>query len=235
MPRRASMEGSEASSLRFKASSASGTSRLPRRPRLPCRRTSRAPGPPRPPRHRGRGNEDHRRLRLLRIDRSVSRIWACTVTSRPLVGSSAMSTSGSLAMAIAITTRWRIPPESSCEPARQFARLGSPDHFEQLDGSATRRCPTQTFVESEALGNLRSDAVHRVECRHRVLEDHRHPGTADGVPLFASSPSVAPGLRGGPPAHFAAAPGGSQSDEGERCHGLARSGLADDAEGLPGS
>jgi Protein of unknown function (DUF1602). len=41
-------------------------------------------------------------------------ICACTVTSSAVVGSSAMITSGSLAMAIAMTTRWRMPPDSSC-------------------------------------------------------------------------------------------------------------------------
>ena len=44
----------------------------------------------------------------------VSRIWACTVTSSAVVGSSAMSRRGSLMTAIAITTRWRMPPENSC-------------------------------------------------------------------------------------------------------------------------
>ena len=45
---------------------------------------------------------------------STSRICACTVTSRAVVGSSAMITSGWLAMAIAMTTRCRMPPENSC-------------------------------------------------------------------------------------------------------------------------
>src|SRR5262245_39135289 len=43
--------------------------------------------------------------RLIRC--STSRICACTVTSSAVVGSSAMSTSGLLAIAIAIITRWR--------------------------------------------------------------------------------------------------------------------------------
>ena len=43
-----------------------------------------------------------------------SRICACTVTSSAVVGSSAISNSGSLARAIAIITRWRWPPESWC-------------------------------------------------------------------------------------------------------------------------
>ena len=44
----------------------------------------------------------------------VSRICACKVTSSAVVGSSAISSFGCNAQAIAITTRWRWPPESSC-------------------------------------------------------------------------------------------------------------------------
>ena len=42
-----------------------------------------------------------------------SRIWAWTVTSRAVVGSSAISSAGELSNAMAIITRWRMPPESS--------------------------------------------------------------------------------------------------------------------------
>ena len=45
---------------------------------------------------------------------SRSRIWACTVTSSAVVGSSAMSSLGLQANAMAMTTRWRMPPESWC-------------------------------------------------------------------------------------------------------------------------
>ena len=48
-----------------------------------------------------------------RAVRSTSRICACTVTSSAVVGSSQISRSGSLAMAMAITTRCRSPPDSS--------------------------------------------------------------------------------------------------------------------------
>ena len=58
---------------------------------------------------------------------STSRIWAWTVTSRAVVGSSAMITFGSLAIAIAMTTRCRIPPENSCGNDRaRAAALGIP-------------------------------------------------------------------------------------------------------------
>ena len=47
-----------------------------------------------------------------------STIWArmsrCTTTSSAVVGSSMMTTSGSVASAIAIITRWRMPPDNSC-------------------------------------------------------------------------------------------------------------------------
>ena len=46
------------------------------------------------------------------ISASSARIWACTVTSSAVVGSSAISRSGSLASAIAIMTRWRWPPDN---------------------------------------------------------------------------------------------------------------------------
>ena len=43
-----------------------------------------------------------------------SRMRRCTVTSSALVGSSAITSSGSRATAMAMSTRWRMPPESSC-------------------------------------------------------------------------------------------------------------------------
>ena len=46
--------------------------------------------------------------------RSFSRWMICTssVASRAVVGSSAISSAGSVSSAIAIATRWRIPPEN---------------------------------------------------------------------------------------------------------------------------
>ena len=58
---------------------------------------------------------------------STSSTCAWMVTSSAVVGSSAMITSGSLAMAMAIMARWRMPPENSC--GKDFTRtagLGMP-------------------------------------------------------------------------------------------------------------
>ena len=46
--------------------------------------------------------------------RITSSTCACTVTSSAVVGSSAISSAGLSAIAIAIITRWRIPPENWC-------------------------------------------------------------------------------------------------------------------------
>ena len=58
---------------------------------------------------------------------SSFRICAWIVTSSAVVGSSAISMSGSLAIAIAIITRWRCPPESWCgicaEPVSRRRRM----------------------------------------------------------------------------------------------------------------
>ena len=48
------------------------------------------------------------------ICRISSRICAWIVTSSAVVGSSAMSSLGSQESAIAIMTRWRMPPDISC-------------------------------------------------------------------------------------------------------------------------
>ncbi len=52
------------------------------------------------------------RSRVMRAMRSITVF--CVVTSRPVVGSSAISKAGSQAMAMAIITRWHMPPDSSC-------------------------------------------------------------------------------------------------------------------------
>src|SRR5215207_4981780 len=52
--------------------------------------------------------------RRRRSSSRTSRIWAWTVTSSAVVGSSATRISGSAASAIAIITRWRMPPLNWC-------------------------------------------------------------------------------------------------------------------------
>ena len=88
---------------------------------------------------------------LCRRSSSSSRIWAWTMTSRAVVGSSPMTIAGSQARAIAIIARWRIPPDSSCGigPA---ALARDPDELQQLGGplpgGASRDCPSRSSIGS---------------------------------------------------------------------------------------
>ena len=76
---------------------------------------------------------------------SSARICACTVTSSAVVGSSAISNLGSLASAIAIITRWRMPPENSCGnwSTRRFGS-GIPTRSSNSTARA-RACDLETF------------------------------------------------------------------------------------------
>ena len=58
------------------------------------------------------GDEHDGGAEIARSLRIRSRIWACTVTSSAVVGSSAISSEGLQDSAMAMTARWRMPPES---------------------------------------------------------------------------------------------------------------------------
>ena len=69
----------------------------------------------------------------------TSTIWAWIVTSSAVVGSSAMSTLGSFAIAIAIIARWRMPPENSCGYwSTRCSGVRDAHDLEQLDGALAR-------------------------------------------------------------------------------------------------
>ena len=106
--------------------------------------------------------------------RISSRICACTVTSSAVVGSSAISTSGRHASAMAIITRWRMPPESSCgycfSAALGFGDAHGLQHLDGALGAPRRR--DELGMRLDRLGQLRADRQHRVERGHRLLEDH---------------------------------------------------------------
>ncbi len=110
-----------------------------------------------------------------RRSRTSLRISACTVTSSAVVGSSAMSSVGS--------QRQRLGDHRPLPlAARQLVRVGvdAPlrvgdlDELEQLDRPLAGRLRRHRLVAAQHLGDLEPDRVHRVERRHRLLEDHRH-------------------------------------------------------------
>ena len=65
-------------------------------------------------------------------------ICAWVVTSSAVVASSAISSFGEAASAIAIITRWRIPPRADADTARALPRGGQPYQLEQLERAVVR-------------------------------------------------------------------------------------------------
>ena len=111
---------------------------------------------------------------------SSSRICAWIVTSSAVVGSSAISSRGRQASAIAISARWRMPPESWCgySLSRGPGR-GMPT------GAAARRprsrasSPLTPGCRSSTSVTCCRSVTTGLSERHRVLEDHRDVPAAD--------------------------------------------------------
>ena len=103
------------------------------------------------------------------------RISACTVTSSAVVGSSAISTSGWLASAIAIITRWRCPPDSWC--GYWFSRASG-------SGICTSSSSSSALAIASALRDLVVDAQDFGDLRCRWCR----PGSASSsVPERSST------------------------------------------------
>ena len=116
-----------------------------------------------------------------------SRICAWMVTSSAVVGSSAISSSGFVESAIAIITRWRMPPDSWCgySLARRFG-VGDADLAEHLHRARPSASPAaDRLVQLHRLGDLVAAGEDRVERRHRLLEDHRDLVAADVAHLLS--------------------------------------------------
>ena len=85
-------------------------------------------------------------------------ICACTVTSRAVVGSSAISSFGRQASAMAIITRWHMPPGELVRVVPEpLAGVGDADEVEQLRGAGRRRLARKTLVGANRLGDLPPD------------------------------------------------------------------------------
>ena len=115
-----------------------------------------------------------------------SRICAWMVTSSAVVGSSAMISLGLQASAMAIITRWRMPPESWCGYCRS-RRCGSA--MPTISSSSTARFSAvgavRALVLLQRLGDLPADGQHGIERGHRLLEHHADVAAAH---LRASPP-----------------------------------------------
>jgi hypothetical protein len=80
-------------------------------------------------------------------------------------------------MAMAIMTRWHMPPESWCgKPQPPLAGSGMPTCSSSDQRRVARpalRSPCLS-VHLQRLADLEADGEAGIEAGHRVLEDHRH-------------------------------------------------------------
>ncbi len=169
----------------------------------------------------------------------TSSTWAWIVTSSAVVGSSAMSTSGSLAIDMAIMARWRMPPEYSCGYwSMRRSALGMPTNS---SSSITRlrsaRRSSSSWWHGDGLGDLIADPQDRVQRGQRILEHHGDALAPQRPQLRAPPPPRQPHQLL-PPRELHAAlvylrgVGGQQAEDRHRGDALARPRLPHDAQGL---
>ena len=115
-----------------------------------------------------------------------SRTCAWIVTSRAVVGSSAIRSAGLQERAIAIMTRWRMPPENSWgySSMRLRWRPRYPPSRASRRRSRAPRLLSRVAVQEDGLHELVADGVQRREARHGLLEDHGDVLAADAPHLF---------------------------------------------------
>ena len=154
------------------------------------------------------------------------------VTSSAVVGSSAMSRRGLHAMAIAIMTRWFMPPESWCGIVGQPARgRGDADLLQQLHRARARRLAVEREMQAQRLLELEADGEARIEAGGRLLEDHRDVAAEHLAPgAVGQREQVLPAER--EPLRPHASRERDEAHQRQHGHALARAGLADDAEHL---
>ena len=117
--------------------------------------------------------------------------------------------------------------------AEPLPGIGNGDGLQVLHCLLKRLAPLEPAVQAQRFGDLAADRQHRIERRHRLLEDHRDavaPNPPDTgvverqqVLAFEQDTAILDPSRLG-----------NQPQDGERGDALARPALADDRQGLPG-
>ena len=134
---------------------------------------------------------------------------------------------------MAIITRWRWPPESSCGKARaERSGSGRPTSARSSIAAPAPAGPVEGAVGLEGFGDLVGDPHHRVERGHRLLEDHADARARARSRMARSS---RPRRSCGPEADAAgdrAHSARQQAHDGVGGERLARPRFADDAERL---
>jgi hypothetical protein len=133
---------------------------------------------------------------------------------------------------MAMAMRWRMPPENWCgiggEPGLRIGNADAPQHVR----GALALLALRTGLAVLDVGHLAADRQHRVQRRHRVLEDHRDaPAAQTPHLLFVELQQVLPVEQDLAAGDLGIA--GQQPHDGGDQRGLAAAGLAHDAHGAP--
>jgi hypothetical protein len=115
-----------------------------------------------------------------------------------------------------------MPPENWC---------GDADLTQQLDSALVRRPRVDLLVRLDRLRDLLADAVHRVQRRHRVLEDHPDLVAAVVLHLRVGLQEQVVALVADLAAELRV-DAARQAHDRHRGHALPRAGLADDPDHL---
>ena len=150
------------------------------------------------------------------------------VTSSAVVGSSAISSFGLQASAMAIITRWRMPPESRCGYSlkRDFA-----DGMRTLSRSRMTSAfglgAAHVAMAHQRFGDLESDGQARVEAGHRFLKDHGNVIAAHAAHLLFGQVEEHPARQRNAAFDLAVAARQKPHDR-QRGHAFAGAGFAND-------
>ena len=153
------------------------------------------------------------------------RISCWTVTSRAVVGSSAISNSGSAAIAAAIITLLLPARELVRVPAKERSRIRQMHLLEQFHHLVGDGSSADVGVQPDRLRDLTAGAHHRVQRPSGVLEDEADPLAADLRELAVSQSDEVPAVEPHRPGYLRLV--GQEAGDGLGGHRLARSGLAD--------
>ena len=167
---------------------------------------------------------------------SSRRMPAWTVTSSAVVGSSAISSFGRAASALAIAMRWRIPPENWCGNARSARsgsgiRTSSRSSRRAFDGGRLRRGPSWkrtcsvSCCRSVSIGWSEVSGSWKTIASSRAAHSARRRAAAKREQVAPADTRRARGARAG----------GQELHQREHRDRLAAAALAGDAEDLPSS
>ena len=155
------------------------------------------------------------------------------VTSSAVVGSSAMTSFGLQASAMAIIDALAHAAGELVRVIMHAARgIGDLHQLQHLDGAGERLLLRQALVAAQALGDLLADGQHRIERGHRLLEDEADLLGADLVQFIAGERHQVAALEHDLALDDAARRHRDQFQDRHRRDGLAAAGFADDAERL---